>query len=58
MKKVSKNSKKGFSLVELIVVIAIIVILASVVTFNYIGVYRNCVKALDQAFGCETSATK
>ena len=58
MKKVSKNSKKGFSLVDLIVVIAIIVILASVVAFNYIGVYRNCMKALDQAFGCETSATK
>ena len=58
MKKVSKNSKKGFSLVELIVVIAIIVILASVMAFNYIGIYRNCMKALDQAFGCETSATK
>ena len=58
MKKVSKNSKKGFSLVELIVVIAIIVILASVMAFNYIGIYRNAMKALDQAFGCETSATK
>ena len=58
MKKVSKNSKKGFSLVELIVVIAIIVILASVMAFNYIGIFRNCMKALDQAFGCETSATK
>ena len=58
MKKVSKNSKKGFSLVELIVVNAIIVILAAVVAFNYIGIYRNAMKALDQAFGCETSATK
>ena len=60
MKKVNKTkqSKKGYTLVELIVVIAIIVIIASVVAFNYIGVYRNAVKALDQAFGCETSVKK
>jgi len=60
MKKVmkSKQSKKGFSLVELIVVIAIIVIIAAVVAFNYIGIYRNAMNALDQAFGCETSITK
>ena len=42
MKKVMKSqqSKKGFTLVELIVVIAIIVIIAAVVAFNYIGIYR------------------
>lgn len=60
MKKVNKTkqSKKGFTLVELIVVIAIIVIIAAVVGFNYIKIYRNAVNALDKAFGCETSMTK
>lgn len=42
MKKVNKtSSKKGFSLVELICVIAIIVILGSVVAFNYIKIVKN-----------------
>ena len=45
MKKTFK-SKKGFSLVETIVVIAIICILAGVLLFNYIGVFRNCMEAL------------
>ena len=58
MKKVSKNSKKGFTLVELIVVIALLVIIAAVAAFNYIGIYRNAMNALDKAFGCETSVTK
>ncbi|MCR5341385.1 MAG: type II secretion system GspH family protein [Saccharofermentans sp.] len=41
-KKVNKtSSKKGFSLVELICVIAIIVILGSVVAFNYIKIVRE-----------------
>ena len=42
MKKVNKNSsKKGFSLVELICVIAIIVIIGTVVAFNYIKIVRD-----------------
>lgn len=42
MKKVSKNtSKKGFSLVEMICVIAIIVILGSVVAFNYFKIVKD-----------------
>lgn len=43
MKKVmkSKSSKKGFSLVELICVIAIIVIIAAAVGFNYVKIFRN-----------------
>ncbi|MCR5288305.1 MAG: type II secretion system GspH family protein [Saccharofermentans sp.] len=38
--------KDGFNLVELICVIAIICILAGVLLFNYIGVFRNCMEAL------------
>ena len=56
--KANRHDGRAFTLIELLVVIAIIVILASVMAFNYIGIYRNCMKALDQAFGCETSATK
>ena len=40
------DAKKGFNLVELICVIAIICILAGVLLFNYIGVFRNCMEAL------------
>ena len=60
MKKVSKlhQSRKGFSLVEMIVVIAIIVIIATAVGFNLIKVYRTSINALDKAFGCETSVKK
>jgi len=51
MKKVNKtSSKKGFSLVELICVIAIIVILASVLCFNYYHVFKHAIEALDMAF--------
>jgi len=43
MKKFIKktDAKKGFSLVELICVIAIIVILGSVIAFNYIKIVKN-----------------
>jgi prepilin-type N-terminal cleavage/methylation domain-containing protein len=43
MKKVmkSKSSKKGFNLVELICVIAIICILAAAVGFNYLKIVKN-----------------
>lgn len=50
MKKVVKTSKKGFTLVELICVIAIIVIIASVVCFNYYHVFKHAIEALDAAF--------
>ena len=47
MTKVFKNnSKKGFSLVEVICVIAIIVIIASAICFNYIHIFRNAIEAL------------
>jgi prepilin-type N-terminal cleavage/methylation domain-containing protein len=49
MKKLVKNSKKGFSLVEVICVIAIICILASVICFNYIQVFRQAIEALENA---------
>jgi len=43
MKKIIKktDAKKGFTLVELICVIAIIVIIGSVVAFNYIKIVRD-----------------
>ena len=43
MKKVmkSKSSNKGFNLVELICVIAIICILAAAVGFNYLKIVKN-----------------
>ena len=42
MKKVNKTtSKKGFTLVELICVIAIIVIIGTVVAFNYLKIVRD-----------------
>ena len=48
MKKINNKtaSKKGFNLVELICVIAIICILAGAILFNYIGIFRQCVEAL------------
>lgn len=46
MKRTIKNSKKGFSLVEIICVIAIIVILAAAIGFNYIHIFRNAIDAL------------
>ena len=43
MKKIIKNtdSKKGFNLVELICVIAIICILAAAVGFNYLKIVKD-----------------
>ena len=40
------ENKKGFNLVELICVIAIICILAGAIFFNYIGIFRHCIEAL------------
>ena len=60
MKKVSKSqnqSVKGFSLVEIIVVVAIIIILASAVLFNYLGVFKNAINTLDAAFCCDSETT-
>jgi prepilin-type N-terminal cleavage/methylation domain-containing protein len=50
MTKLVKVSKKGFSLVEVICVIAIICILASVAAFNYLQVFKDCMQALENAF--------
>ena len=49
MKKINNKtaSKKGFNLVELICVIAIICILAGAIFFNYIGIFRNVIDALN-----------
>ena len=43
MKKINKKTatKKGFTLVELICVVAIIVILAAVIGFNYLKIVKN-----------------
>ena len=49
MKKVVKTSKKGFSLVELVCVLAIIVILASVLCINYFQLFKDLVHALETA---------
>ena len=48
MKKIINKtaSKKGFNLVELICVIAIICILAGAIFFNYIGIFRHAIEAL------------
>ena len=40
------ENKKGFNLVELICVIAIICILAGAILFNYIHIFRNAIDAL------------
>ena len=43
MKKINKKTatKKGFTLVELICVVAIIVILAAVIGFNYLKIVKD-----------------
>lgn len=43
MKKIIKktDSKKGFNLVELVLVIAIICIIAAAVGFNYLKIVKN-----------------
>ncbi len=56
MKKVNKNSKKGFTLVEVICVIAIICILASVMAFNYIQIVKDL--PWQEVFGIEAPFTK
>ncbi len=45
MEKLLK-SKKGMCLIEILLVIAIICILASVMLFNYIDVFKTCLNAL------------
>lgn len=40
MRKINKT-KKGFTLIEMVMVIAIIVLLASVVTFNAVEIYNG-----------------
>ncbi len=45
MEKLLK-SKKGMCLIEVLLVVAIICILASVMLYNYIGVFKNVLSAL------------
>ncbi|MBQ1894465.1 MAG: type II secretion system protein [Clostridiales bacterium] len=40
MRKINKT-KKGFTLIEMVMVIAIIILLASVVTFNAVEIYNG-----------------
>ena len=49
MKKISKN-KKGFTLVEMVIVIAIILILASVVIFS-VTKFINAAKSAEESIG-------
>lgn len=52
MKKYNKNgSKKGFSLVETVLVLAIICILASSVIFGGIKLFHKLTGALESAVG-------
>ena len=41
MHKVAKNNKRGFTLMEIVIVIAIIVMLASVLFINAIDIYNR-----------------
>ena len=36
-----KRNKRGFTLLEMVLVVAIIIILAGVLTFNAVSIYRN-----------------
>lgn len=36
-----KRNKRGFTLLEMVLVVAIIIILAGVLTFNAVNIYRN-----------------
>lgn len=47
MRRIIKN-KRGFTLLEMVLVVAIIIILAGVVTFNAVGIY-NSSKSGDEA---------
>jgi type IV pilus assembly protein PilA len=51
MRKISKNSKKGFTLLEMVVVIAIIVILATVLAIAAGTYLSNSKKASSKAKG-------
>lgn len=55
MKKLMKNLKKGFTLVELVVVIAIIAILAGVVTGTYFGITNSAHKSAALQLGKQYS---
>lgn len=46
MRKVTKTSKAGFSLVEMVMVLAIIVIIASVLCFNYFQVFKHIIEVI------------
>lgn len=63
MKKFIKktDAKKGFTLVELVCVIAIIVIIGTVVAFNYMKIVRNLPWEQligENPFSISTSVTK
>jgi len=57
MHKISKN-KKGFTLLEMVLVVAIIIILAGVVTFNAVEIYRSSKAGEDEINESQNSMTQ
>ncbi len=57
MHRISKN-KKGFTLLEMVLVVAIIIMLAAVVTFNAVAIYRSSKAGEDEINESQNSMTQ